>query len=75
VFSVHLGKNLYHCGRCGAGGSALDLWSAQSRLPRHAAALDLCERLHPPVPWLPAARPSSPVRDHQPEERPPMPEP
>jgi DNA primase len=52
VFSVHLGKNLFHCFRCGAGGNALDLWAALQRLPLHAAVLDLCRRLHEPVPWL-----------------------
>jgi DNA primase len=59
VFAVHLGKNLYHCFRCGAGGNALDLWAALSRLPLHAAVLDLCERLHHPVPWLDHVQPSS----------------
>ena len=32
-FAAHLGKNVYHCFRCGAGGNALDLWAALSRLP------------------------------------------
>ncbi len=52
AFAAHLGKNVYHCFRCGAGGNALDLWVALSRLPLHAAVLDLCERLQQPVPWL-----------------------
>jgi len=52
VFAVHLDKNLWHCFRCGAGGNALDLWAALSRLPLHAAVLDLCQRLGQPVPWL-----------------------
>jgi DNA primase len=51
-FAVHLGKNLFHCFRCGAGGNALDLWVALSRLPLHAAVLDLCRRLQREVPWL-----------------------
>jgi len=51
-FAVHLGKNVYHCFRCGAGGNALDLWAAVTRLPLHAAVLDLCQRLRQPVPWL-----------------------
>jgi DNA primase len=76
VFSVHLGKNLYHCFRCGAGGNALDLWAALRRLPLHAAVLDLCERLHQEVPWLHDAKPTGARRDAQlPEETRPMPEP
>jgi DNA primase len=75
VFSVHVGKNLYHCFRCGAGGNALDFWAALSRLPLHAAVLDLCERLHHPVPWLHDPRPSSSHETSPPEETRPMPEP
>lgn len=52
AFAVDLGKNLYHCFGCGAGGNALDLWAAWQRLPLHAAVLDLCQRLHQAVPWL-----------------------
>jgi DNA primase len=57
VFAVDLGKNLFHCFRCGAGGNALDLWAALQQLPLHAAVLDLCQRLQQPVPWL--ERPTS----------------
>jgi DNA primase len=59
VFAVHLGKNLYHCFRCGAGGNALDLWAALNQLPLHAAVLDLCQRLHHEVPWLHKPKPTS----------------
>jgi hypothetical protein len=31
AFAAHLGKNLFHCFRCGAGGNALDLWAALTR--------------------------------------------
>jgi DNA primase len=54
VFAAHLGKNVYHCFRCGAGGNALDLWAAWSRQPLYAAVLDLYQRLGRPVPWLAA---------------------
>jgi hypothetical protein len=55
-FSAHLGKNLWHCFRCGAGGNALDLWAAVTRQPLHAAVIDLCQRLGRDVPWLPPVR-------------------
>ena len=50
-FAAHLGKNVFHCFRCRAGGNVLDLWAALRRLPLHTAVLDLCERLRQPVPW------------------------
>ena len=53
-FAAHLGKNAWHCFRCGAGGNALDLWVAVTRQPLHAAVLDLCQRLGRDVPRLPA---------------------
>jgi DNA primase len=53
-FAAHLGKNAWHCFRCGAGGNALDLWAVVTRQPLHVAVLDLCQRLGREVPWLPA---------------------
>ena len=58
-FAAHLGKNVFHCFRCGAGGNALDLWTALSCLPLHTAVLDLCQRLGQPVPWLARPTPTS----------------
>ncbi len=55
-FAAHLGKNVWHCFTCGAGGNALDLWVAVTRQPLHAAVRDLCRRLGRDVPWLPAAQ-------------------
>jgi len=52
-FAAHLGRGVWHCFRCGAGGNVLDLWVAVTRQPLHAAALDLCGRLGREVPWLP----------------------
>ena len=77
-FAAHLGKNLFHCFRCGAGGNALDLWAALRRLPLHAAVLDLCQRLHQEAPWLDNAQPARsgnarPNPSHQ--ETPSMPAP
>lgn len=51
-FAVHLGKQVYHCFACGAGGNALDLGAAATHQSRYAAALDLCARLGRDVPWL-----------------------
>jgi DNA primase len=52
-FAVHLGRGVWHCFRCGAGGNGLDLWVAVTRQPLHAAVLDLCGRRGREVPWLP----------------------
>ena len=69
-FAAHLGKNVFHCFRCGAGGNALDLWAALRRVPLHAAVLDLGARLRQPVPWLESTPPN-----RSPEETWPMPAP
>jgi DNA primase len=58
-FAAHLEWHCWHCFRCGAGGNALDLWVAVTRLPVYEAALDLCRRLPLDVPRLLAARPPS----------------
>lgn len=52
IDAAHLEKNCWHCFRCGAGGNALDLYLAVTRLPIYAGALELCARLHLPVPRL-----------------------
>ena len=57
-FAAHLGKNLWHCFGCGAGGNALDLWAALTKLPLHAAVIDSCQRLGCDVPWQPARKPT-----------------
>ena len=71
-FAAHVGKNAWHCFRCGAGGNALDLWAAVTRQPLHAAVLDLCQRLGRDVPWqaAPATRTRTVARGET-----PMPEP
>ena len=56
-FAAHLERHCWHCFRCGAGGNALDLWMAATRLPLYAAALDLCRRLHLAIPRRPARSP------------------
>jgi DNA primase len=52
AFAAHLGRGIWHCFRCGAGGNALDLWVAITRQDLHAAVIDLCARLGRDVPWL-----------------------
>jgi putative transposase len=51
-FSVNTHAHTFHCFKCGRSGNALDLWAAAQRLPIYDAALDLCQRLHLPVPLL-----------------------
>jgi DNA primase len=51
-FSVNLRKHTYRCFKCGTAGNQLDLWVAISKLPLHAAARDLCERLCIEVPEI-----------------------
>ena len=50
-FAAHLEKNCWRCFGCGAGGNALDLYVAVSKLPLYEGALELCARLHLSVPW------------------------
>ena len=52
AFAAHLGKGLWHCFRCGAGGNVLDLWRAVTRQALHAGVTDLYTRLGRAVPWL-----------------------
>jgi hypothetical protein len=51
-FTIHLGRHVFRCYRCGASGNQLDLWRLATSLPLYAAALDLCTRLHEPPPQL-----------------------
>ena len=53
-FAAHLERHCWRCFRCDAGGNALDLWVAVTKLPLYQAALDLCQRLHVEAPRLPA---------------------
>jgi DNA primase len=58
-FAAHLGKNIWHCFRSGAGGNVLDLWVAVTRRDLHAAVIDLYQRLGREVPWLPRSSPAA----------------
>jgi DNA primase len=72
TFAADLGKGLWHCFRCGAGGNALDLWVAVTKQPLYAAVLDLSQRLGQEVPWLPVRSRS---RAAKPRKESTMPEP
>jgi DNA primase len=48
--AAHVDKNCWHCFACGAGGNALDLYLAVTKRPVYEGALELCARLHIPVP-------------------------
>jgi putative transposase len=54
-FSANLDEHIFHCFKCGRTGNALDLWAQAQHLPIYDAAIDLCERLHIPLPTLPSA--------------------
>jgi DNA primase len=66
-FAAHVGKQVFHCFGCGAGGNALDLWAAATRQALYAAALDLCGRLGQAVPWqeAPTTRERTKRRKHE----------
>jgi len=69
IFSVHLGRQIYHCFACGAHGNPLDLWAAVRCLPLHPAAIDLCRTAGLPLPLFPTSSATSvpyraPSRNH-----------
>ena len=49
--AAHVGRQCWHCFRCGAGGNALELYLAVTKLPIYEGALELCAKLNLPVPW------------------------
>jgi len=52
-FSANLEQHIFHCFKCGRSGNALELWAQANQLSIYDAAVDLCERLHIPLPTLP----------------------
>jgi DNA primase len=60
-FAAHLEKNCWHCFRCGAGGNALDLYLAVTKLPVYEGALELCARLRISAPRRPTPTLRSPA--------------
>jgi putative transposase len=61
-FSANLNLNAFRCFKCHKQGNALDLWAQATNQTPYDAALDLCERLHIPLPILP---PSSRHREEE----------
>jgi DNA primase len=59
-FAAHVAKNCWHCFRCGAGGNALDLYLAVTKLPVYEGALELCARLGISAPRRITPAPRSP---------------
>ena len=51
-FSANPGKNTYRCFKCGSAGNQLDLWAAATGRSLYDAAIDLCEKLRLPIPWI-----------------------
>jgi DNA primase len=66
-FAAHLGKGVWHCFACGAGGNVLDLWATVTQQALHPAVLDLYARLNRDVPWLAPRRPRSLEKRTMPE--------
>jgi putative transposase len=68
-FSANLEQHTFQCFKCGRCGNALDLWAHATGQSIYDAALDLCQRLHIPVPELTAPRHRQQNRDEEPVDR------
>ena len=44
-FSVHTGKNVYRCFRCGSAGTVLDFWQAFGGKSLRDSAIEMAEKL------------------------------
>lgn len=56
-FSVHVGRHMFRCFRCGRSGNQLDLWLHATGLSLRPATLDLCRRLTITPIFLPDPQP------------------
>ncbi|HLJ96586.1 MAG TPA: CHC2 zinc finger domain-containing protein [Gemmataceae bacterium] len=52
VFSVNLKTNVYRCFKCGSAGNQLDLYMAVTKRSLYQAAIELCQKLNCPTPWV-----------------------
>ena len=50
--SVNLSTRRYYCHKCHSKGNQLELWAQIKQLPIYDAAIDLCQALGRPVPWI-----------------------
>jgi hypothetical protein len=51
-FAVQVERKVYRCFGCGSAGNHLDLYAAATQQDLYPAALDLCARVHLPIPWI-----------------------
>jgi putative transposase len=65
-FSVNTHAHTFHCFKCGRSGNALDLWAQATQQTPYDAAVDLCQRLHIPLPLLPPPTPPPGNREEEP---------
>ena len=57
-FSANLNLHIYRCFKYGSSGNQLDLYAAVTGLSFFEATVELCEKLHREIPWIPTtARP------------------
>ena len=52
AFAVDLGRDKWWCHRCHRGGDVIDLWAAFTGMGAYEAAIDLCNVLNIPVPYV-----------------------
>lgn len=51
-FSVHLGKGVCYCHKCGFAGNQIQLWAKLTAVGVYQAAIDLCRQAGMEVPWI-----------------------
>jgi DNA primase len=51
-FSVHLGRDVCRCFKCGFVGNQIQLWAASKGMTVYEAAVDLCRQAGVEVPWI-----------------------
>jgi DNA primase len=72
TFSVNLTSGRYYCHKCQSHGNLLELWAAIHHLPIYEAALDLCQALGHPIPWMTRCGDRRNRREEAPVPKPPL---